>query len=154
MRKFLPVNRNSISRLTKYMLAHCTRVKQKFPEFRNHHSSSVIRWWEVLWNGATAIYFCMPEVKTTTKIYEETIFKSTAKPLNDTLFKGQCWIFQEDSAPAHKSKCCQELLANNIPTFIRVDWISGSPYLNPLDYELWDFWNRMYVETPFKSGVA
>ncbi len=24
------------------------------------------------WNGTTGIYFCMPEVKTTTKIYEET----------------------------------------------------------------------------------
>ncbi len=39
----------------------------------------------------------------------------------------------------HKSKCCQEWLANNVPAFICVEvWTSGSPDLNPLDYELWD----------------
>ncbi len=77
--------------------------------------------------------------KTTTKIYEETIFKLVVKPINNTLFKGQHWIFQEDLAPAHEPKCCQEWLSTNIPAFIQAEeWTSGIPDLNPLDYELWD----------------
>ncbi len=62
----------------------------------------------VSWNRATVIYFCSPEVNMTIKIREETILEPVVKPLYDTLFKGQCGIFQQDSAPAHKSKHCQE----------------------------------------------
>ncbi len=54
----------------------------------------------------------------TAKIYEETVLESTMEPFNDTLFQGQCWIFQQDSVTTHKSKCCKEWLANNIPAFI------------------------------------
>ncbi len=72
---------------------------------RGLHPSSMMVWWGVSWNGTTVIHFCTSGVKTTAKIDEETILKPVEKPLNDTLFKGQLWIFQQDSAPAHKSKC-------------------------------------------------
>ncbi len=63
----------------------------------------------------------------TAKIYEETILEPAGKPLDETLFKGQFWSFQQGSLPAHKSKCCQEWLANKVPAFIPVeDWTSGS----------------------------
>ncbi len=66
------------------------------------------------------------------------VLESIVKPLNDTLFKGQCWIFQQHSTPVHKSKHCQEWLANNISACIQAeDWTSGSPDINPFDYELW-----------------
>ncbi len=71
---------------------------------RGHHPSSTIMCWGVLWNGAIVIQFCMLGAKTNTKIYEETILESVVKPVSDTLFKEQHWIFQQDSAPAHKSK--------------------------------------------------
>ncbi len=34
------------------------------------------------------IHFCMPRVKTTTKICEETVLESVVKSLDDTLFIG------------------------------------------------------------------
>ncbi len=81
----------------------------------------------------------MPGVKTTTKIDEKTVLEPVVKPLNDTLFQRQHWIFQQNSMSAHKSICCQEWLGNNIPAFIHMeDWTSDSPGLNPFNYELWD----------------
>jgi len=60
------------------------------------------------------------------------------KPLNTTVFSGQKWVFQLDSALAHKAKATQEWLQRNVPAFISTkDWPSGSPDLNPLDYKLW-----------------
>ena len=55
-----------------------------------------------------------------------------------TVFNGQKWVFQQDSAPAHKAKTTQEWLRRNVPAFISAeDWPSGSPDLNSLDYKLW-----------------
>jgi inhibitor of nuclear factor kappa-B kinase subunit alpha len=55
-----------------------------------------------------------------------------------TVFNGQKWVFQQDSAPDHKAKMTQEWLQRSIPAFISAqDWPSGSPDLNPLDYKLW-----------------
>ncbi len=106
--------------------------KAKIPRIqRGHRPSSATVWWRVSWNGATVIYFCKPGIKTTTKIYEETILKPVMKPLNDTLFNRQCWIFEQNSLPARKLKCCQKWLANSVPAFIRVEvWTSGRPDLN------------------------
>ncbi len=61
--------------------------------------------WGMSWSGASETHFRMPGVKTNTKIYEETILELVVKPLNETLFHRQCWIFQ-DLAPALKSKQC------------------------------------------------
>lgn len=41
--------------------------------------------WGVFWKGFTPIHFCSPRVRTTDKIYEETVLESVVKPLNDTL---------------------------------------------------------------------
>jgi hypothetical protein len=60
------------------------------------------------------------------------------KPLNVTVFNGQKGVFQQDSAPAHKVTMTQEWLWRNVLTFISaVYWPSGSPDLNPLEYNLW-----------------
>jgi len=60
------------------------------------------------------------------------------KPLNIIVFSGQEWVFQQDSAPAHKAKMTREWQQRNVLAFISAeDWPSGSPDLNPLDYTLW-----------------
>ncbi len=114
-------------------------AKAKAPGIqRGHHSSSVMVWWGVLLNGVCVIHFCIPVVKTTIKIQEEIVLEPVVKPLNETLFKKQRWIFQQDATPTHKSERCHEWLANNIRAFDQAeDWASGSPNLNPLDDELW-----------------
>jgi inhibitor of nuclear factor kappa-B kinase subunit alpha len=59
-------------------------------------------------------------------------------PLNTDLLNGQKWVFQQDSAPAHKAKTTQEWRQRHVLALISAeDWPSGSPDLNPLDYKLW-----------------
>jgi inhibitor of nuclear factor kappa-B kinase subunit alpha len=71
-------------------------------------------------------------------VYQEDVLQGVVKPRNTALFSGQEWVFQQDSAPAHKANTTQEWLRWHVPAFISMqDWPSGSPDLNPLDYTLW-----------------
>jgi inhibitor of nuclear factor kappa-B kinase subunit alpha len=71
-------------------------------------------------------------------VYQEDVLQEVVKPLNTTVFSGQEWVFQQDSAPAHKTKTNQEWLRRNVPGLIRAeDWPTESPDLNTLDYKLW-----------------
>ena len=55
-----------------------------------------------------------------------------------SLFHGQNWNFQQDSAPAHKAHTIQQWQETDVPHFISTsDWHSAYPDLNPLDYKLW-----------------
>lgn len=105
---------------------------------RGHHPSSIMVWWGVSYEGTTKIHFCQQGVKTRANNYQEDILEHVVKPLSDTLFAGKHWVFQQDSAPAHKARTTQQWLEENVPEFIKAsDWPSGSPDLNPLDYRLW-----------------
>ncbi|CAK1596055.1 unnamed protein product [Parnassius mnemosyne] len=54
------------------------------------------------------------------------------------MFNNRHWVFQQDSAPAHRAKSTQDWLAAREIDFIRhEDWPSSSPDLNPLDYKIW-----------------
>jgi inhibitor of nuclear factor kappa-B kinase subunit alpha len=66
------------------------------------------------------------------------VLQGVVKSLNTTLFISHKWVFQQDSAPAHKAKTTQEWLRRNLLGFISTEiWLSGSPDLKPLDCKLW-----------------
>jgi inhibitor of nuclear factor kappa-B kinase subunit alpha len=66
------------------------------------------------------------------------VLQGIVKYLSTTLFSGQEWVFQQDSAPVHKAKMTQEWLRRNVMAFFSAEnWPSCSPNLNPLDYKLW-----------------
>lgn len=113
-------------------------AKEKVPRIqRGHHPTSVMVWWGVSYQGVTEVHFCEQGVKTSGKLYVQML-EDVVAPLNDTLFDREEWVFQQDSAPAHKCKLAQNWLKENVPDFIaHMDWPSGSPDLNPLDYQLW-----------------
>jgi len=70
------------------------------------------------------------------------------KPLNADFFSGQKWVFQQDSAPAHKVKTTQEWLRRHIPTFISTEnWPSGSPDLNHRTINCGLFWRTWLVKS-------
>ena len=100
--------------------------------------------------GKTGITFGTPLVSA--KVYQNDCLERVVKPLNQTLFNGMPWIFQQDSAPAHKAKTTQKWLAENVPDFIRAsDWPSGSPDLNALDYELWNTLEEIACQKPHRN---
>jgi len=48
------------------------------------------------------------------------------------------FIFQQDSAPAHRVKERVDLLSTETPAFIPpILWPPNSPDLNPVDYKVW-----------------
>jgi len=51
---------------------------------------------------------------------------------------GETFIFQQDSAPAHRARETIELLSRMTPDFIGPEmWPPNSPDLNPVDYSIW-----------------
>jgi len=109
-----------------------------------HHPSHVKVWWGVSHQGVTPLHFCEKGVKAGAHIYQEDVLHGVLKPLNTTVFSGQKWVFQQDSAPAHKALTTEEWLRRNVPAFISTEnWPSGSPVLKPLDYKLWAIWEDM-----------
>ena len=56
----------------------------------------------------------------------------------EAMYPNREWIFQQDSAPAHKAKTTQEWCRANLSDFIPESlWPPSSPDLNPLDYSIW-----------------
>ena len=51
---------------------------------------------------------------------------------------GEFFIFQQDSARAHRARDTVRLLQQSTPTFFPPDlWPPNSPDLNPVDYKIW-----------------
>lgn len=92
---------------------------------RRHYTASVIVWWGMSFEGVSQLHFCEQGVKTRAINYESDILEKVVKPLSDTFFAGQHWIFQQDSVLAHKAKTIQRWLEVNLPEFIAAqDWPS------------------------------
>jgi len=55
------------------------------------------------------------------------------------------FVFQQDSAPAHRACDTIQLLQQETPDFIGPDlWPPNSPDLNPVDYKIWGVMQRVY----------
>jgi len=57
------------------------------------------------------------------------------------------FIFQQDSAPAHRAHDTMALLCRETPDFISPDqWPSNSPDINPVDYKIWAVMQQQVYE--------
>ena len=64
-------------------------------------------------------------------------YKKCSGAPKPNMFQNRPWIFQQNSASAHKAKAMQQWLKNHAPEFINNDhWPSASPSLNPVNYKL------------------
>jgi len=73
-------------------------------------------------------------------------------PWSKRQFGNQQWVFQQDSAPAHKAKSTQAWCAENLPAFISAQqWPPYSPDLNPMDYSVRSILESKACSTPHKS---
>jgi len=58
------------------------------------------------------------------------------------------FVFQQDSAPAHRARDTIELQRHNTPDFIAPDmWPPNSPDLNPVDYVIWSVMQAPVYQT-------
>ena len=73
-----------------------------------------------------------------TDYYLEQVLNNHLLKHAPELFGDQPYCFQQDSAPAHKSKKTQSWCRDNLPDFIGTEeWPAASSDLNPLDYFMW-----------------
>ena len=73
-------------------------------------------------------------LKVNTKVYLD-VLKSVVIPWCNQVAIGRPWVWQQDSAPAHKSKETQAWLQKECYDFVPFShWPLSSPDLDPLDY--------------------
>jgi hypothetical protein len=66
------------------------------------------------------------------------MLQGIVKHFNMTFYRGQEWVFQQDSVPAQKAKTTQEWLRRSLLAIISTkNWLLGSADLRTLDNKLW-----------------
>jgi inhibitor of nuclear factor kappa-B kinase subunit alpha len=100
--KISPSRSSITTSTTRFMLKSPLRCVPRVQG--GHHSSCVMAWWGVSLQRVTPLHFCEKGKQTGARVYQEDLLKRVVKPLNTTVFSGQKWVFQQNSAPAHKSK--------------------------------------------------
>ena len=65
---------------------------------------------------------------------------------------GDVFVFQQDSAPAHRARATVEYLRQATPEFISPDlWPPNSPDLNPVDYKIWGCVQERVYQKPIRD---
>ena len=137
----------------------CTAVQQLMlstnPSYDNRTIASILKMQRVMKTKfpATVMVFgvvsseshIMPAhifevgLKVNTKVYLD-VLKSVVIPWCNQVAGGRPWVWQQDSAPVHKSKETQAWLQKECYDFEPFShWPSSSPDLNPLDYFIWSY---------------
>ena len=99
------------------------------------HQTTLWRWWSGRPYHATYIFEV--RLKVNTKVYLD-VLKSVVILWCNQVPGGRPWVWQQDSAPAHKSKETQDWLQKECYDFVPFShWSPSSPDLNPLDYFIW-----------------
>ena len=87
--------------------------------------------------GCSDMFFVEPEVKVSGAYYRDVLLKQQMLP-DIRRMSGDFFIFQQDSAPAHRARDTIELLRRKTPDFIGPDVCpANSSDLNPADYRIW-----------------
>ena len=78
-------------------------------------------------------------LKVNTKVYLD-VLKIVVIPWCNQVAGGRPWVWQQDTAPAHKSKETQAWLQKECYDFVPFShWLSSSLDLNLLDYFVWSY---------------
>ena len=78
-------------------------------------------------------------LKVNTKVYLD-VLKCVVIPWCNQVAGSRPWVWQQDSAPAHKFKETQAWLQKECYDFVPFShWHPSSPDLNPLDYFVWSY---------------
>ena len=103
--------------------------------------------------GAMELIFIDPGVKINGAYYRDVLLSQHLLPAIRAL-SGEFFIFQQDSAPAHRAYDTVEMLRLNTPAFIPPTlWPPNSPDLNPVDYKIWGVLQERIYKTRIRDVV-
>lgn len=101
--------------------------------------------------GCTDLIFVEPGVKVNGAYYRDVLLRQELLPVMRQV-SGGVFVFQQDSAPAHRARETVQLLKNETPDFISPDlWPSNSPDLNPVDYKIWATMQQRVYQTKIRD---
>jgi inhibitor of nuclear factor kappa-B kinase subunit alpha len=113
---------------------------------------SVMVWGGICANGKTPLVFVAQGVKINQEVYRRDILQAVVLPWAQQHFGNVDWVFQQDSAPAHRAKATQDWCKTHFPDFIAsAEWPPYSPDLNPMDYSVWSILEARACAKPHKS---
>lgn len=122
---------------------------------RSQHPKRVMVWAAVTSNGKSPLIFVEEGVKINATVYQNDILKSGLVPWSEKHFGNKPWIFQQDSAPAHRARTTQTWLKTHVPDFISpTEWPPCSPDINPLDFSVWGILQSKVGSRPYTSVEA
>lgn len=123
------------------------RLIRQILKGRKHFTQSVMVSVAVSNLGKTAPFFVTPKAKVNSVYYCDEVLGRGLLP-DMRLKSGNDFVFQQDGAPAHRSRHTVEFLNSNVPEFIEPhNWPPNSPDLNPVDYSIWGaLQQRVYRE--------
>ena len=94
--------------------------------------------------GCSPLHFVEPGVKVDGRCYLDVPLKQQLLPVMHRIAGDHCWshvvtyVFQQDSAPAHRARDTVQLLQQLTPEFNASDlWPPNSPDCNLVDYHVW-----------------
>jgi len=80
------------------------------------------------------------------------VLRTVVKPWMDKVARGREYVFQQDSAPAHKARKTQAWCFENLPHHWSPDlWPPSSPDCNPLDYFVWSVLEAAVNKTSYNT---
>ncbi|GBM82296.1 hypothetical protein AVEN_149621-1 [Araneus ventricosus] len=102
------------------------------------HPKSVMVWGRICTSGKTRLVFVDEGIKINHKVYRRDILEAVVLSWAKKHFDNVNWMFQQDSAPAHKAKKIPEWCKAHFPDMISsAEWPPYSPDLIPMDYSVW-----------------
>jgi hypothetical protein len=102
--------------------------------------------------GCTQVVFIDPGVKINGANYRDVLLGEHLLPAIKELSGNEFFIFQQDSAPAHRARETVDLLSRETPEFISPTlWPPNSPDLNPLDYKIWSVLQERVYQTRIRD---
>ena len=109
-------------------------------------------WGSVTYGGKSPLVFVDKGVKLNQSTYQNEILQKKLLPWSKQHFKKNNWVFQQDSAPAHKANTTQRWCEDNLHGFINAnDWPPYSHDLNPLDFSVWSILESRGCSKPFEN---
>lgn len=119
---------------------------------RSNFSKSVMVSVAVSELGSTDLIFIEPGVKINGAYYRDVLLSEHLLPAIKELSANDFFIFQQDSAPAHRARETVELLKRETPDFISpLQWPPNSPDLNPVDYKIWSVMQERVYKTRIRD---
>ena len=146
-----PVNPQNDKVYAPITVKKCDVTAERLLRTRSTFSQSVMVSLAVSKLGCTGLIFVEPGVKVNGAYYRDVLLQKEMLPAIRSV-AGELFIFQQDSAPAHRARETVLLLEREIPRFISPDlWPPNSPDLNPVDYKVWGVMQERLYKLPIKD---